>query len=182
MTSRSVPLALVLAGLACTESGPDAPEVPTDVEYCSDAVDWTRERSDFEREVLERINLYREIGATCGPTVFEPAEPLTMDLSLRCAARVHALDMIEHDYVMHSTPEGWGFADRAGFAEYDATPVGEVIATGLLSPEDVVSTWMSRENECTNLMNPNADDVGVGYLATDDATFGTYWVAVFGER
>lgn len=182
MTSRSVPLALVFAALACTSSDSKEPEVPTDVEYCADVVEWESEWSDFELEVLERINLYRESGAMCGATAFEPTEPLVMDESLRCAARVHALDMGTRDYVMHITPEGAGFADRAGEAEYDADPVGENLATGLLTPQDVVFALISREGDCVNMMNPAAADVGVGYFATDEATFGSYWVMVFGER
>lgn len=180
MTSRSVPLALVLAALACAPAEPAAPEVPTDVEYCADVVEWEAEWSDFEYEVFERVNLYREAGATCGTTVFEPAEPLVMDESLRCAARVHAVDMGTRDYVMHTTPDGFSFDARAGDAQYDETAVGENIATGLLTAEDVVFAWMGRDGDCINIMNPEADDFGIGYFATDEATYGTYWVAVFG--
>jgi uncharacterized protein YkwD len=180
MTWRSVPLALVLAALACA-SDSAAPEVPTDVEYCAEVVDWDDGWSDFENELLERVNLYREAGTTCGATAFEPTEPLVMNESLRCAARVHALDMGTRDYVMHVNPEGAGFADRAAEAEYDATPVGEDIATGLVTPQDVVFAWITREGDCNNIMNPEAHELGVGYYATDEATFGSYWVAVFGE-
>lgn len=180
MIRRSLPLALGLAALACTTPEPDPPEVPTDIEYCAEVVDWDDAWSDLEIELLERVNLYREAGATCGAVVFEPAEPLIMDESLRCAGRVHALDMGTRDYVMHTTPDGIGFADRAGDAGYDADPVGENIAAGLTKAEDVVSGWMGSSGTCTNIMNPDANELGVGYFATDEATFGTYWVLVFG--
>jgi uncharacterized protein YkwD len=181
MTSRFVPLALVLAALACTSAEDDPPAVPTDVEYCAEVVEWDSEGSDFELEVFERVNLYREAGAMCGVMEFEPAEPLVMDESLRCAARVHALDMATKDYVSHSTPDGFDFISRAGDAGYDEGPVGENIATGLITPQDVVSAWMGRDGDCINIMRPETREFGIGYLATDEATFGTYWVAVFGE-
>ncbi len=181
MSSRFIPLALVLAILACP-SGSNEPEVPTDVAYCADVVDWDDEWSDYEKEVLERVNLYREAGTMCGALPFEAAEPLVMNESLRCAARVHALDMATRDYVMHVTPEGAGFADRAAEAEYGETAVGENLATGLLTPEDVVVAWMGREDDCTIIMAPETEELGVGYYATDEATFGTYWVMVFGDR
>jgi uncharacterized protein YkwD len=181
MTSRFVPLALVLAAIACT-SGSNEPEVPTDVAYCADVVEWDEEWSDFEREVLERVNLYRESGTTCGAVEFAAAEPLVMNESLRCAARVHARDMGIRDYVMHTNPDGAGFADRAAEAEYDAMAVGENLATGVLTPADVVTAWMGREDDCTIIMEPTANELGVGYYATDEATFGSYWVMVSGVR
>ncbi|MFV8751228.1 CAP domain-containing protein [Nannocystaceae bacterium ST9] len=184
MTSRCVALVFALgsATLACTGTDEREPEVPTDVEYCAEVVDWDAEWSDFEREVLERVNLYREAGATCGTTAFEPAPALVMNESLRCAARAHALDMATRDYVMHTSPEGTGFADRAEDAEYDAGPLAEALAAGLLTPEEVVVAWMGREAECTYVMHPDANEFGIAYLETDEATFGTYWVAVFGQR
>jgi uncharacterized protein YkwD len=181
MTSRLVPLALAFATLACIAESAE-PEVPTDVAYCEDVVEWDDEWSDFENEVLERVNLYREAGTTCGAVEFGPAEPLVMDESLRCAARVHALDMGARDYVEHTNPDGLGYVERATEAEYDAAAVGETLATGLVSPADVVYAWMGRESDCTIIMSAETDDLGVGYYATDQATFGSYWVLVFGSR
>ncbi len=109
-------------------------------EYCAEVVDWPGEASAFEVELLDRINEYREAGAICGTTPFEPSEPLTMHPSLRCAARVHALDMAARDYVMHTTPEGLGFADRAADAGFDLSVFGETLAAGLPSAEDVAAS------------------------------------------
>lgn len=179
MISRCFALALGLLALACT-TPTEVAEVPGDLEYCAEVVDWPGEASAFEVELLDRINEYREAGAICGTTPFEPSEPLTMHPSLRCAARVHALDMAARDYVMHTTPEGLGFADRAADAGFDLSVFGETLAAGLPSAEDVAVAWIGRETECVNLMNPDARELGVGFLAPDEATFATYWVAVFG--
>lgn len=179
MLRRPASLALALALFACSDAASE-PEVP-DTDYCADVAAWASDASAYERELLERVNLYREVGASCGATPFEPAPALEMNDALRCAARVHALDMATRDYVMHVSPEGDNYEVRAAAAGYAGTPAGQNLATGLLEPQDVLDVWMSIESSCTNLMNPLATELGTAYLASDDATFGTYWVAVLGQ-
>jgi uncharacterized protein YkwD len=183
MPRRLVPLALVaslaLASLAC-EQDSAAPEVP-DNEFCAEVATWDDEAAAYEREVLERVNLIREAGASCNGVPFEPAPALVMDDALRCAARVHALDMATRDYVAHASPDEVTYEQRASSAGYAGTAVAQNIASGMVEPRDLVEAWMGSESSCMRLLLPTATDLGVGYVESDEATFGTYWVAVFGE-
>lgn len=183
MPRRFIPLALVvslaLASLACDEA-PAEPEVP-DNEFCADVSSWHEDASAYEREVLERVNLIREAGASCNGVPLDAVPPLAMSDALRCAARVHALDMATRDYVMHVSPEDVNFEQRASMAGHAGTALAQNLATGLVEPRDLVEAWMGIESSCTNLMLPTATELGVGYVESDEATFGTYWVAVLGE-
>ena len=47
-----------------------------------------------------------------------------------------------------------------------ATPfaIGENIAAGQRTPQDVVDGWIASDGHCANLMNPNFEELGTGYL------------------
>lgn len=70
---------------------------------CADVADWPADWVAREEEILALVNQYRAAGATCGGNARPPAEPLTMDPVLRCAARLHSMDMAERDFFSHAT-------------------------------------------------------------------------------
>jgi uncharacterized protein YkwD len=179
---RRLPLALA-AALACSEPADPAPEVPA-VAYCEEVASWDPDDAAFEREVLELVNQRRAEGADCegGGEFWIPSDPLTMHPALRCAARKHSLAMIAGDYFEHESPDGEDFQARAAAAEYDGEPLAQSIAAGHRDPAQVVATLMSNDGNCANLMNPEATELGVGYLPASDVSYSHYWTLVFGRR
>jgi uncharacterized protein YkwD len=158
--------------------GPDA--APTDEvsdnAYCDAVADWQAQWSTYEQEVLDLINQERALGADCSSAgSFEPAGPLTMNAALRCAARVHSMDMAGRDYFDHYTPEGIGPGERIDDAGYSGSAWAENIAWGYATPEAVVAGWMNSDGHCANIMNPNLTETGVGYYA------GSLWTQTFGR-
>ena len=150
------------------------PVVP-DIPYCSDVSDWFIEVDEAEAEVLRLVNEARAIGGDCGSMgMFAPAPPLTMQPNLRCAARVHSLDMALNDYLGHTNAAGESAGDRASKAGYEFSTLGENVASGQNTPKWVVQDWLHSDPHCANIFGADFTEIGVGYMVT-----GSRWTQVF---
>lgn len=149
-------------------TGDPAAEVP-DTEHCATVADWDPAWAQFEEEVLVLVNENRAAGANCDlKGEFGPADPLAMDPALRCAARLHSMDMYEREFFDHTNPDGVEASARVDAVDFTWSTVGENIAVGQPTPEDVMAAWMESDGHCANIMNPNYTAVGVGYHAGAD--------------
>jgi len=155
---------------------PADPDVP-DNEYCYDAADWSGEWAAFEEQVLELVNQHRAAGVDCDTQgVLAPTGPLAMQPELRCAARVHSLDMNVREFFSHLNPDGDGPGERLDYAGYTGFTWGENIAWGYSSPEAVVAGWMESDGHCANIMRPHFNLIGVGFYE------GNFWTQTFGAE
>lgn len=159
-------------------AGADVPTSP----YCADVADWADGARDFEEQVLVLVNEARGTARSCGGQSFGATDPLRMEGRLRCAARVHSLDMATRGYFDHNNPEGESPFDRMGRAGYEFRAAGENIAAGQPTPEAVVSGWLDSPGHCSNIMSPDFQEIGVGYFMATDAPFPHYWTQVFGTQ
>jgi uncharacterized protein YkwD len=141
---------------------------------------WPAEWVAFEDEVLRLTNGRRSVGAVCGGKPFAPAGPVGPHAALRNSARGHSQDMATRGYFDHKTPEGVGPMQRAQQAGYTGGFVGENIAAGHKTPQEVVQGWMDSPGHCVNMMEPRYRFLGVGYLVRQGDRFGTYWTQNFG--
>lgn len=152
--------------------------------YCRPVKDgpaWPPAFQTWEEQVLALVNEARALGHDCDTKgKFGPAPPLTMNASLRCAARKHAADMSTRNFFDHVNPDGEDPFDRiaqAGYGSYNQA--GENIAGGSDSPEATVAGWLESDGHCGNLMSPGYTEIGVGaYEGLGDYTF--YWTQTFG--
>jgi uncharacterized protein YkwD len=124
----------------------------------------------LENQVAALTNAERA-AAGCGE--------LRMDEYLRTAARGHSADMARHGYFSHTGLDGSSPSDRARAAGYDGG-VGENIAMGYRTPEDVVHGWMTSDGHRANILNCSYAAIGVG-LAYDDRGR-PYWTQKFGRH
>lgn len=151
-------------------------DVP-DLEYCAPVADWSADDAAFEEQVLALVNEQRAAGADCGSGgVFAPAEPLSMNAALRCAARLHSQDMAARGFFDHTNPDSEGPGERIAPTGYEPRTWGENIAFGYATPEDVVAGWMSSDGHCSNIMRTSFTEMGVGYHLS------RHWTQVFGAR
>ncbi len=113
--------------------------------------------------------------------VFAPTGPLTMNASLRCAARKHSKDMNDRNFFDHVNPDGEDPFERIAKAGYGSfSQQGENIAGGTDSPEATVAGWLASDGHCGNLMSPNYTEIGVGaYEGLGDWTY--YWTQTFAK-
>ncbi len=159
------------------------PDGDNDVD-CDDA---SGEFTAAECRVLELVNANRQAGADCGSAgTFGSAEPLTMNRLLGEAARLHSQDMGERDYFAHDSPGGPNgdtVQERIENAGYDGwMRYGENIAAGLVSPDDTMDGWMASDGHCANIMDPNFEEIGVGYAKVSGSHYVHYWTQDFGTR
>ena len=137
--------------------------------------------SATEQRVLDLTNQARAVARTCGATSYPATTPLSWNSALAGAARGHASDMAAQDYFSHTSKDGRTFVQRvtnAGYTGYRA--LGENIAAGQPTPESVVSGWLNSPGHCSNIMNADFRELGVG--ATSGGSYGIYWVQEFGAR
>ncbi len=151
---------------------------------CTEADEqWSAVWKALEDDVLTEVNRVRALGARCGNETFGPAPSMTMDSQLRCSSRLFSQDMAQRNFFDHTSPEGTTPADRIAAANYTGTyPVGENIAAGYSTAQEVMDGWMKSPGHCKNIMNPDFLELGVGYFHTnqDAARYNHYWTQNFG--
>jgi len=173
------------AGATSSAEGTDSGGSPSaDVpgnDYCAGVTNWLPFEQNFEQQVLTLVNAERSAGASCGSRPFGSAGPLTMNPALRCAARVHSLDMAMRGFFDHVNPDGEDPFVRMEQAGYTYASAGENIAAGQVSPDEVVAGWMDSPGHCSNIMDPGFVHIGVGYVVDPDGAFPHYWTQTFGS-
>ena len=127
---------------------------------------------------LDLVNEARTRGARCGTRWFAPAPPVRRSGTLDGVALGHATDMADHDYFEHEDLAGHTPADRVRAVGYRETLVGENIAYGLKSADEVVHGWLESPGHCENIMDPRFAEMGIAYAQGRAVKHGLYWVQV----
>lgn len=130
---------------------------------------------------LELVNEVRARGTRCGTRPFAPAPPMTLSGTLAGVASGHANDMAEHNYFEHQDLVGKSPADRVRAVGYREKLVGENIAYGPASVEEVVQGWLDSPGHCENIMDPRFAQMGIAYSAGRTSRRGLYWVQLLAE-
>jgi uncharacterized protein YkwD len=162
---------------APTGPSPGAPGAPS-----ASGADITCGIADFEAEVLRQVNAQRAAGAVCGARgSFAPAPPLVIEARLAQAAYGHSRDMADRNYFSHQSLDGRTMADRVNATGYLWSTLGENIAAGYGSVQDVVDGWMRSDGHCANLMNPRFTEFALACARNDASTYRTYWTQNLGR-
>jgi uncharacterized protein YkwD len=132
-------------------------------------------------QALELVNDVRARGTRCGGRPFAPAPPLALSGTLANVAFGHAADMAEHDYFEHQDLNGQSPADRVRAMGYREKLVGENIAYGPKTVEEVVQGWLDSPGHCENIMDARFDAVGFAYATGRSGRHGLYWVMDLAE-
>jgi uncharacterized protein YkwD len=139
------------------------------------------ERGDAGQAILDAVNRARAEGRTCGDRAFAAVPPLTWNDTLAEAALAHSRDMAAQRYFSHEGKDGRVVADRATYAGYHWRKIGENIAAGQESPEEVVAGWLASPGHCANIMHPEFTEMGMAYAINSERKMPrAYWTQVFG--
>jgi uncharacterized protein YkwD len=130
---------------------------------------------------LELVNEVRARGTRCGARAFAPAPPITLSGTLGTVAFGHAADMATHGYFEHQDLAGQSPADRVRAVGYREKLVGENIAYGPETVDEVVKGWLDSPGHCENIMDPRFVEMGLAFAAGRGAKHGLYWVQVLAE-
>ena len=126
--------------------------------------------------VLQLVNQARASGARCGTRAFVPVPPVTLSGTLEQVAFEHSLDMAQHNYFEHEDRAGRSPAARVRASGYSENVVGENIAYGPKTAEEVVQGWLDSPGHCENIMDARFAEMGVAYAAGRAPRRGVYWV------
>lgn len=127
----------------------------------------------WQQQMLEEVNRLRQRGCRCGTDSMPPAPQLGWNDTLALAADAHVKDMYERQYFDHISPDGSSPVQRAIRAGYSGTYIGENIAKGYSSVNEVMQAWKNSESHCRAMMDSIYREMGA-------ATAHSYWVQEFG--
>ncbi len=131
---------------------------------------------------LQLVNDVRARGIRCGDQLFGPAPPMALSVTLASVAFGHASDMALHNYFEHLDLAGQSPADRVRAVGYPERLVGENIAYGPKSIEEVVKGWLDSPGHCENIMDPRFAEMGIGYaIGRAGNQQRLYWVQVLAQ-
>ncbi|MFK9095334.1 CAP domain-containing protein [Bacillus salipaludis] len=99
---------------------------------------------------------------------------LKVDLTLSKMAHEKSRDMSANGYFSHTSPTYGSPFDMMKKYGITYRYAGENIAMGQRTPEEVVKAWMNSEGHRKNILSPNFNYIGVGYVSQ-----GNYWTQEF---
>ena len=70
--------------------------------------------------------------------------------------------------------------DRIEYYNYDFYYIGENIAKGYQTLDDVIQGWLDSDGHCKNMMDPRFTELGMSLMLADDK-YGKYWTQDFGQ-
>lgn len=135
---------------------------------------------EVSRRVLQLTNEARAHARRCGATPYGAAPPLASSVQLSQVALAYARDMATWGYMNHTGHDGSSPAQRISRSGYRWSEVGENLASGVMTADEVVRGWLGSPEHCANLMDPLYRQVGVGYAVNPHDQRGVYWAMEFG--
>ncbi|NOZ91257.1 MAG: CAP domain-containing protein [Epsilonproteobacteria bacterium] len=159
----------------------------------------TKSIDNFEKplqeDILIAINRARSEVRDChdGLGLVGPSQPLSLNDELYNSAYEHSNDLAYSNTFAH---EGSGteyditgydkgrrslFFERIesnGYLNYNI--VGENIAGGQQSIDEVMEAWLNSPAHCANIMNSKYKEVGIAIVVNPDSEYGIYWTQNFG--
>jgi uncharacterized protein YkwD len=134
------------------------------------------------RRVLALVNEARSRPRRCGGRQYDAAPPLRLSATLGLAALAHSREMAASGRFAHEAPDGSTPRVRVERTGYDAVAVGENIAAGPTSPDEVMRGWLASPGHCTNVMAPAFTEMGLAFAVDLRSESGIYWTQVFATR
>ncbi len=135
----------------------------------------------IRKDTLAEVNKMRSRKRKCGSTTYPAAPRLALDQALNNSAYLHSKDMAKTNQLSHYSKKYGGSAERATAAGYKWSALGENIAAGYYSVEEVIAGWMDSPGHCANIMDPNFTDLGVGAYYRSGTSYGTFWTIQLGR-
>lgn len=101
--------------------------------------------------------------------------PLAPQVLLGQSAQEHADEMARKVYFSHASLDGRTFDQRIRDTGYEGKELGENIASGFATADEVQSAWMATPAHRKNILDCAFREIGVGFSPN-----GQYWVVNFG--
>jgi len=194
MSIKKISLLIVLfLFTACGNTGDSITSSRADI-----SSDITVIQKTEKKDILDAINMARSVVRDCndGLGLVGPSQPLIWSDELYASAYEHSMDLAQSNTFSHSGSgteydiTGMHIGDRKSqFFERiesngytDFYTVGENIAGGQISIDEVMEAWLESPAHCTNIMNNKFKEVGVSIVTKEDSEFKIYWTQNFGGK
>ena len=187
MTIKKISLLIILS--LFTACGNVANSVSSDI---------TLFQKSEKRDILNAINLARSVARDCndGLGIVGPSRPLVWNDNLYASAYEHSKDLAQSNTFSHLgsgtetdiTGMSIGGRESKFFERIESNgyvnfyTVGENIAGGQTTIDDVMEAWLESPKHCTNIMNDKFKEVGVAIVTKEDSDFKIYWTQNFGGK
>ncbi len=119
----------------------------------------------WELEIVRLTNIERQ---KAGLSI------LTYRSSLDAGAKIRANEIVTH--FSHTRPDGSRFFTVFG-NNFQYKNIGENLASGFRTPEQVVKAWMNSDSHRANILNSNYKEISVAITQGDDGKY--RWVQIF---
>lgn len=122
----------------------------------------TPELTEEQQALIDAINTFRLAGGQCNGSNYAAVGQVQWNVQLEAAGLRHAEDMSNNDFFDHTGTDGTNVGVRAKDAGYNYSWIGENLATGFTTVEDVMEAWRtSTSGHCEMMLNENFTEVGV---------------------
>ncbi len=158
-------LLLIINAFFDIENFVDARRVPAGSNVAKTLTGAEKIESEFQLEVLRLVNIERQRFGL---------NQLTYSAEMEKSAMIRAREIV--DKFSHTRPDGTSCFTAVNVSY---SYIGENIAAGQVSPQDVVTAWMNSEGHRANILNSNFSQLGVGYLHLPNTDYKHYWVQIF---
>ena len=150
-----------------------------------------------QQEILDAVNKVRSVARDChnGKGILSSVSPLVWNKNLEDSAYEHAYDLAYSDTFSHlgsgteSDTTGIAYNVKSTFTERiksngytNPSSMGENIAAGQSTLEEVMDSWIASPAHCAVLMNASFTEIGVATVTKEESTYGIYWAQNFGDR
>ncbi len=169
-------------------------EQPTATTSNKDLINFNK---PFKSELLNAINKARSEPRDChnGLGLIAPSQPLVWNEDLYASAYEHSSDLAysntfdhlgsgtKYDITGSNLDKKSLFFERIeanGYVNYHI--VGENIAGGQSSVEEVMKALLNSPKHCANIMNPDYQEVGISIVVNPDSEYRIYWTQNFGGK
>lgn len=170
---RIVALALAVLGAGVgTISQEDSRAQAATARNCAPGSDWGSARPDLAKQIHVLVNQHR--------AKLRLAR-LSSRPALRNAAVWKALHMARYEYLSHDDPAppfGRSVGARLAACGYTGAGLGENIASGNVSAQEVMDAWLGSPGHRRNIEDARHRSLGVGVASSSAGTL--YWVQDFG--
>lgn len=122
-------------------------------------------------KLVALVNEIRVKGCDCGTETMYPTAPVKWSNTLAEAAYTHSADMNTNNFFDHQGSDGMYVNTRVERKGYSWAMVGENLARGQETEEEVVNSWLQSPKHCVNMLNSNFKEMGA-------ARSGNYWTQV----
>jgi uncharacterized protein YkwD len=145
----------------------------------------SRDLGDWQaagRRVLALVNAARAEPRACGKRRFAAAPPVRWNAQLAAASLAHSRDLAGRGELSHEGEGGTQAGDRVRREGYGWRDVGENVAAGQGSPEQVMAGWLASPGHCANIMDGRFKEMGAAYAVDRASEAAIYWTQVFAAQ